>query len=78
MKYLIIILFLTFISCKREAKTKTESELEAETEAQMEADNGIEKSVIDMWNEFTKSNPEFEKEELPDTDFFDNNEEGHK
>lgn len=59
MRHLTIILFLILISCKGETKTE----------------NGIDKSVYEMWNSFTKSNPEFEKDELPDSWYFHNNKE---
>ncbi|MGB5419759.1 ASCH domain-containing protein [Algibacter sp.] len=36
--------------------------------------NGIDKTVYDMWNCFTASNPEYKTNELPDSDFFHNNE----
>ena len=58
MKHLTIILFLILMSCKIETKT----------------DNGIDKSVYKMWNNFTESNPEFKKDELPESTYFHNNE----
>ena len=61
MKQLTLILFLIFISCKNESKTQTE--------------NGIDKSVSEMWNNFTKLNPEFKNEAIPESDFFHNNRE---
>ena len=62
MKHLTIILFLIFISCKNEPKTKTETE------------NGIDQSVYEMWNNYIKSNPKFKNEEIPESEFFHNNE----
>lgn len=59
MKYFTIILFLIFIGCKNETKTE----------------NGIDKTVFDMWSNFTKSNPEFKKDELPESWYFHNNKE---
>lgn len=59
MKNLIVILFLIFIGCKNETITK----------------NGIDKTVYKMWNNFTKSNPEFKKDELPESWYFHNNKE---
>ncbi len=59
MRHLTIILFLILISCKSETKTE----------------NGIDKTVYEMWDNFTESNPEFYKDELPDSDYFHNNEE---
>ncbi|WP_245987159.1 hypothetical protein [Maribacter vaceletii] len=57
MKYLALILFLIFIGCKNEPKTKTETQ--AETTIEMETENGIDKSVSEMWNNYIESNPEF-------------------
>ena len=59
MKNLIVILFLILISCKNETITK----------------NGIDKTVYEMWNNFTISNPEFKKDELPESWYFHNNKE---
>ena len=73
MKYLTLILFLIFLGCKNEEKTKTETRVETTTV--MEANNGIDKSVSEMWNNFTASNPEFKDEEIPESDFFHNNRE---
>jgi len=75
MKHLTIVLFLIFLSCKNETKTKTETEIV--TESELDTENGIDKSVYEMWNNFTESNPEFKNEELPNTDFFDNSEEDY-
>ena len=71
MRYLIIILFLILINCKNETKSETASEPKTE----MQTENGIDESVYEMWNNFTKSNPEFKKEELPQSDFFHDNKE---
>jgi len=62
MKHLTIILFLILIGCKSETKTE----------------NGIDKTANEMWGDFTKSNPEFEKDEIPDADSFHNNAEDAK
>lgn len=59
MRYLTIILFLSLINCKSE--TKTESK--------------IDKTVYEMWDNFTKSNLEFKKEELPESWYFHDNKE---
>ncbi|SKB77918.1 ASCH domain-containing protein [Maribacter arcticus] len=59
MKNLIVILFLILISCKNETITK----------------NGIDKTVYEMWNNFTISNPELKKDELPESWYFNNNKE---
>lgn len=63
MRNITIMLFLILISCKNETKT------EANTE------NGIDKSVDQMWKSYTKVNPEGATEEIPDADFYHNNEE---
>jgi uncharacterized protein YhfF len=59
MKPITLILILILIGCKSETKT----------------DNGIDKSVYDMWNRFTESNPEFKKDELPESWYFHDNKE---
>lgn len=51
-------MFLIFVGCKSEIKTK----------------DGVDKTVYDMWYNYIKSNPEFKKEELPDSWYFHNNE----
>ncbi|WP_233267588.1 ASCH domain-containing protein [Algibacter sp. L1A34] len=58
MKRIIIIIFLILISCKSGIKTESD----------------IDKSVYQMWNDFTESNPEFKTGEQPDSDYFHNNE----
>jgi len=63
MKHVTIILFLILISCKSETKNE------------MKTENGIDKTVYEMWNNFTKSNPEFKKDELPDSWHFHYNKE---
>lgn len=73
MKHLTIILFLIFMSCKNEPKTKTETEIETETK--MDVENGIDKSVYEMWNNYIESNPEFKDEKIPESEFFHNNKE---
>ncbi|WGD36035.1 ASCH domain-containing protein [Olleya sp. YS] len=59
MKHITIILFLAVISCKTESKDE----------------NGIDQTVYNMWSNFTKSNPEFKNEQLPDSWYFHNNKE---
>ena len=79
MKNITIILFLIFLSCKNEPKTKMSTELETENETQTDTENRLDKSVYEMWNDFAESNPKMDKNELPNTDFFDNSEEeGHQ
>ncbi|WP_291865124.1 ASCH domain-containing protein [Maribacter sp.] len=61
MKHLTIILFLILISCK--SKTETETE------------NGIDKTVYQMWNNYTILNPKFKNNEIPESWYFHNNKE---
>ncbi len=63
MRHITIILFLILISCKSETKNE------------MKTENGIDKTVYEMWGNFTESNPEFKKDELPDSEYFHDNEE---
>ena len=74
MKHLTIILLLIFIGCKNETKTESKTEAETKAESEMEMENGIDKTVYEMWGDFTESNPEFKKDELPDSHPFHNNE----
>ena len=67
-KYLVILLFL--FSCKG----KTEGKLQVEAEEIVKTENGIDKTVYEMWNSFIDVNPQFKKEELPDSEFFHDNE----
>lgn len=46
----------------------------SETKNDLASENEIDQTVYTMWDNFTESNPEFEKDELPETDFFDNKE----
>ena len=41
----------------------------------MKTENGIDKTVYEMWNDFTRSNPEIKKDEIPESWYFHNNEE---
>ena len=59
MKQLTLILLLALISCKSETKPE----------------NGVDQTVYRMWDEFTKSNPEFKDEEMPESWYFHNNKE---
>jgi len=63
MKLPSLILFLLFLSCK------------SETKKELNTVEGIDKSVYEMWGNFIESNPDFEKEEMPDSWFFHNNKE---
>lgn len=73
MKHLTILLLFIFISCKNEPKTKTETEIASET--QTETENGIDKSVYEIWNKYVESNPEFKHQKIPESEFFHNNKE---
>ncbi len=57
MKNLFILFLLILVSCKSESKSE----------------NGIDHTVSEMWNNFTKSNPEFKNEEMPEAWYFHNN-----
>ena len=59
MRYITIILLLLLTNCKSETKIQDE----------------IDKTVYEMWDNFTKSNPEFKKDQLPESWFFHNNKE---
>ena len=61
MKRIAIFLIFLLISCKSDTKIEINSE------------NRIDKSVYNMWNNFTTSYPEYKKDELPESWFFHNN-----
>lgn len=69
MKNLIIVLFLIFTSCKKQVSIENKTIIESE----LKVENGINKSVRDMWNSYTKSNPEFKDDKIPESEFFHNN-----
>ena len=69
MKYLIIIFSLIFISCKNESKIKTDNQVD--TKVQIE--NNTPKSVSEMWNDYIRSNPKLKGREIPESEFFHNN-----
>ncbi|WP_179336028.1 ASCH domain-containing protein [Winogradskyella costae] len=71
MRHLAFILILTLINCKSDKKKELNAKVE--TEKVLITGNGIDKSVYDMWNNYKESNPEFKKDELPDSDFFHDN-----
>lgn len=75
MRYIPIILLLLLIGCKNESKNKSEVGTENQSEMITETENEIDKSVSEMWNDFTESNPEFKNDEIPASDFFHNNRE---
>jgi len=70
MKQLAQILIFIVISCKSETKTEVKTEVATD----LKTENSIDKSVYEMWADFTASNPEFKKDTLPDADSFHNNE----
>jgi uncharacterized protein YhfF len=59
MRPITIVLFLIIISCKSETKTENE----------------INSSVFEIWNNYTKSNPEFKNNDMPESWYFHNNKE---
>ncbi|MDP5060849.1 MAG: ASCH domain-containing protein, partial [Maribacter sp.] len=61
--HLSILLILILISCKNDSKKELATE------------NGIDASVYEMWNDYTESNPQANKEELPESWFFHDNKE---
>lgn len=63
MKHLSIFLILIFLSCKNEAKKE------------ILQDDNIDVSVYEMWNDYTESTPQVNKEELPESWFFHDNKE---
>lgn len=67
MKRLTIAFLLIFISCKKETNSVKQTAIKTE--------NGIDKSVYEMWNNYLEFNPEFKNQKIPDADFFHNNRE---
>ena len=61
MKHIAFLLLLILTGCKNDTKTDIQTE------------NSIDKSVYDMWHNYTASHPEFSKDELPDSWYFHNN-----
>jgi len=64
MRHIAIILFLilTLISCKNQNTSESKAE------------EGIDKTVYEMWDNFTESNPGFKDNEMPESWYFHNNE----
>ena len=62
MKYVNLFLILILIGCKSETKTKYTSK------------SGVDDTVYKMWKDFTNSNLEFKKQQIPEATFFHNNE----
>ena len=71
MKYLLFIPILIFIGCKNQSKIKTQVQTQVEIET--ESENLINESVLEIWNNYIESYPEFKGEEIPEFDFFHNN-----
>ena len=71
MKYLLLIPILIFIGCKNQYKIKTQDQTQVEIET--ESENLINESVLEIWNNYIESYPEFKGEEIPEFDFFHNN-----
>ena len=65
---------MILVSCKNQPKTESEKEHKVETKTDTETENGIDKSVYEMWDNFTDLNPQFKKDELPDSHPYHNNE----
>lgn len=61
MKRLAIVLILIIVSCKNEIKNEVKTE------------NGVDQTVFEMWGNYTKANPEFKGDEMPEAWFFHNN-----
>ena len=74
MRHISIFLFLILVGCKNENKNRSEIGTDNQSEMTTETEDGIDKSVSEMWNNFTESNPEFKNDEIPESDFFHNNE----
>ena len=74
MRHISIFLFLILVGCKNETKNKTEIGTENQSEMMTETEDGIDQSVSEMWNKFIQLNPEFKNDEIPESDFFHNNE----
>ena len=74
MRHISIFLFLILVGCKNETKNKTEIGIENQSETMTETEDGIDQSVSEMWNKFIQLNSEFKNDEIPESDFFHNNE----
>lgn len=59
MKVIFIVLFLILTGCKNNSK----------------AQEGVHESVIEMWTNYTESNPEFKNKEFPESFYFHDNKE---
>lgn len=63
MRFNTIMMVLILIGCKSETKNEPQTE------------DHTDKTVSQMWSDFTESNAEFKKDELPDSWYFHNNKE---
>lgn len=77
MKNTLLIFILIFISCKSDPKveTKTGNESNLEIEEIQETERGIDKTVYEMWKNYTEANPEFRDQQMPMSDYFHDNKE---
>ncbi|WP_299683577.1 ASCH domain-containing protein [uncultured Dokdonia sp.] len=62
MKYITLLLFLCYISCKNDIKTITENEIDI--------------TVYELWNSYVAANPIAKDAEMPEADYFHNTKEG--
>ena len=72
--YFLTALFFV-LGCKNESKTAPETQAETVVLPVEEPEHKLDKSVIEMWNNFIESNTEYDKDELPDSWFFHDNKE---
>ena len=72
MRLLTIVAFLILISCKSETKNEVKTEIKVGTENDAETEKEIDRTVYEMWENFTQLNPKFKNEEMPGSDFFHN------
>ena len=70
MRNLTILLFLIFIGCKNGTKSDGKKITESETKTE----NGIEQSVSEMWTDYTESNSQLKNSEIPENEYFHDNE----
>ncbi|MFH6604131.1 ASCH domain-containing protein [Maribacter algicola] len=74
MRQISIFLFLILVGCKNETKNQNKIGTDNQSEMTTETEDGIDKSVSEMWNDFIESNPECKNDGIPESDFFHNNE----
>ncbi|QCW99824.1 ASCH domain-containing protein [Aggregatimonas sangjinii] len=73
MHYLACIFIMILNGCKNESNATTETSVKTQTVAETESENAIDPSVAGMWQDYIASNPKFEGQEIPESDFFHNN-----